>query len=580
MSRIFISYSHKDKTYAHKLHRHLLDHGFDAWIDDRIDYGTHWSDEIEKNLRECSAFILVMSPSSQKSDWVQNELAFARELKKSIFPLLLEGNVWWFLHTTQFVDVKDGKLPPTKFFINLAKTVSNYKEDAHKEGGTQGASSNSFDIGGNVSGSVIIAGSGNVVHLGGNNKAEQEAAEKEKARLEAEQIARQEAAKQEELKAAERKLAEKLAREEAEKASRDAAEKIKRDRALQWAARRQALKKSLDDFLFVLKSGFDKLKTGMGVYKFDAFARRKGVPNAKYILLIAFVILAVASVALAKIYGFSVNKGANIYVTYNAAEQRAIYQLVGGLPQNTNLEDGDESWSPVGDNRGNLYFVSNRENGRMEIFVLKSGGELAQVTDSNGDADNWSPAPDQLGNLYFVSNRNENKKAEIYVLLSSGVTMQVTDSKGNANNWSPVPDHLGNLYFVSNRNNKKAEIYVLLSNGDMKQVTNANGEADNWSPSPDHFGNLYFTSNREGNAEIFVLLSSGLTIQVTDSKGEADNWSPKPDSWGNLYFTSNRYGDPKVFTLSSSDGKVYPVLVVEDAKSWTGTLSERYVGKW
>lgn len=558
MSRIFISYSHKDKTYAHKLHRHLLDQGFDAWIDDRINYGAHWSNEIEKNLRECSAFILVMSPSSQESDWVQNELAFAKELKKSIFPLLLEGNVWWYLHTTQFVDVKDGKLPPTKFFVNLAKIVSNYKENGHKEDNTQGTPSSSFDIGGNLSGSVIISGNGNVVHLAGSNKAEQEAAE---------QSAREQAEKD-------------AAREKAEQARRTAAEKIKRERARQWAARRLALKKSLDDFLFILKSSFDKLKTGMGIHKFDAFARRKGVPNAKYILLIFLVILAGASVTLAKIYGFSVNKGANIYVTYNTSDQRAIYQLVGGLPQNTNPSDGDESWAPVGDNRGNLYLASNRENGRVEIFVLKSSGELAQVTDSNGEADNWSPAPDHLGNLYFVSNRNDNKKAEIYVLLSSGDTKQVTDSKGTANNWSPVPDRLGNLYFVSNRNHKKAEIYVLLSSGDTKQVTDAKGKADNWSPAPDHFGNLYFTSNREGNAEVYVLLSSGDTKQVTDSKGEADNWSPKPDSWGNLYFTSNRYGDPKVFTLSSSDGRVYPVLVVEDAQSWTGTLSERYVGKW
>ncbi len=121
MSHIFISYSHLDKTYAHKLHHHLIEQGFDAWIDDRIDYGSRWPREIEARLRECDLFILVMSPNSYESEWVQNELSFAKKLGKPIYPLLLEGDVWMQLHITQFVDVKDGKLPPTKFFVRLAE---------------------------------------------------------------------------------------------------------------------------------------------------------------------------------------------------------------------------------------------------------------------------------------------------------------------------------------------------------------------------------------------------------------------------------------------------------------------------
>lgn len=52
MNRIFISYSHKDKTYADKLQQSLIEQGFDAWIDDRIDYGVRWPREIEKRLRD------------------------------------------------------------------------------------------------------------------------------------------------------------------------------------------------------------------------------------------------------------------------------------------------------------------------------------------------------------------------------------------------------------------------------------------------------------------------------------------------------------------------------------------------
>ena len=42
MSHIFISYSHDDSDYAHRLVRELEQEGFTAWIDERIDYGTQW----------------------------------------------------------------------------------------------------------------------------------------------------------------------------------------------------------------------------------------------------------------------------------------------------------------------------------------------------------------------------------------------------------------------------------------------------------------------------------------------------------------------------------------------------------
>jgi formylglycine-generating enzyme required for sulfatase activity len=133
MSHIFISYSHLDKAYAHKLHRYLLEQGFDAWIDDRIDYGSRWPREIEKRLNESLAFILIMSPNSYESEWVQNELSLARQLHKPIFPLLLKGDVWWHLQTTQYVDVKDGKLPPTRFFVQLAEVAPRDHDSSEDE---------------------------------------------------------------------------------------------------------------------------------------------------------------------------------------------------------------------------------------------------------------------------------------------------------------------------------------------------------------------------------------------------------------------------------------------------------------
>jgi hypothetical protein len=78
----FISYSHFDKAYAHRLAIAMQAAGIDAWLDDRIDYGTQWPREIQPRLEGCSAFVLVMSPNSLRSDWVQNELAHAPEVGK------------------------------------------------------------------------------------------------------------------------------------------------------------------------------------------------------------------------------------------------------------------------------------------------------------------------------------------------------------------------------------------------------------------------------------------------------------------------------------------------------------------
>lgn len=191
MGHIFISYSHKDKTYAHKFQRYLLEQGFEAWIDDRIDYGARWPSEIEKRLRDCEAFILIMSPNSYESEWVQNELNLARKLKKPIFPLLLAGDEWWHVGTTLFVDVTGGKLPETKFYVRLAEVAGRGSGNLHPtQDDVKRGSGNprevvsppqniSIQVNGNVHGNLIL-GDGNQVQsaVGSVEKTALENAEK------------------------------------------------------------------------------------------------------------------------------------------------------------------------------------------------------------------------------------------------------------------------------------------------------------------------------------------------------------------------------------------------------------------
>lgn len=130
MGYIFISYSHQDKNYVHKLRNALQSEGFEVWIDDRIDYGDEWPMVIQERLDECQAFILIASENSYKSRWVQKEVARAQRINKAVFPLLLSGNPWLSIESTQYVDVRDNSLPPERFYGRLAAVAPRIKTES------------------------------------------------------------------------------------------------------------------------------------------------------------------------------------------------------------------------------------------------------------------------------------------------------------------------------------------------------------------------------------------------------------------------------------------------------------------
>jgi formylglycine-generating enzyme required for sulfatase activity len=124
MSFIFISYSHRDSAYVQRLAASIAASGLEAWIDERIDYGSNWPRVIQEQIDRCGAFVVVMTPDAFASKWVQNELAYAGDQDKPIFPLLLEGRRWLAVAALQVVEVTGGALPPARFYDRLTKTLS------------------------------------------------------------------------------------------------------------------------------------------------------------------------------------------------------------------------------------------------------------------------------------------------------------------------------------------------------------------------------------------------------------------------------------------------------------------------
>lgn len=120
---VFISYSREDHAYAGQVRAALEARGLPTWIDDRLNAGDGWWDEIDGALAAAACVVVIMTPSSRASRWVQREILLSEERGKPIFPLLLAGEHWSLLVDTQYVPVLDGALPPDSFFDLLAHAV-------------------------------------------------------------------------------------------------------------------------------------------------------------------------------------------------------------------------------------------------------------------------------------------------------------------------------------------------------------------------------------------------------------------------------------------------------------------------
>jgi len=134
MGHIFISYSKKDVLYAEKLVNALRREGFNPWVDmDELGAGTHWQTRLYKQIVNCDAYILIMSRNASASRWVPDELVTAKSKGKPIFPLLLDDTeLFLAIQTIQCENVRGGKLPPERFYEQLAKVTKRQKKANQK----------------------------------------------------------------------------------------------------------------------------------------------------------------------------------------------------------------------------------------------------------------------------------------------------------------------------------------------------------------------------------------------------------------------------------------------------------------
>lgn len=121
---VFLSYSRHDREYVDRLVSFFRAGGVDVWADHEIDYGARWLTVIRDRIDQCSAFVLVMTPQAEDSQWVAEEVARADQMHKLILPLLLDGRPFFGMTGTQYHPVQGG-LMPRPDFVEFLRSIAN-----------------------------------------------------------------------------------------------------------------------------------------------------------------------------------------------------------------------------------------------------------------------------------------------------------------------------------------------------------------------------------------------------------------------------------------------------------------------
>jgi len=113
MAGVFLSYSHKDRGFVEQLARDLRANGVTPWYDRwEMLPGDSLVAKIGTALLKNDYFVIILSPNSVSSQWVQRELAAAlhRELQKrqvKVIPVVIRDcEVPTFLRDKVYADFR------------------------------------------------------------------------------------------------------------------------------------------------------------------------------------------------------------------------------------------------------------------------------------------------------------------------------------------------------------------------------------------------------------------------------------------------------------------------------------------
>jgi hypothetical protein len=123
---IFISYSHNDMGIVNSILWQLHSDGFRFWYDPGLSVGFDYNSEIAQRIKNCTCFLLFISPPSMDSEFVNIEIYYALDKKKNILPVYLEKTALpegIELRISKFQNIRKYELDEESFYEQLESVI-------------------------------------------------------------------------------------------------------------------------------------------------------------------------------------------------------------------------------------------------------------------------------------------------------------------------------------------------------------------------------------------------------------------------------------------------------------------------
>lgn len=85
--RVFISYSHDDRSIFDAVRAALQSAGVEPWSDVDLTAGTGFTEQIQTNISHSHVFVPILTPQSHARGWVHQEVGYAVAMKIPCVPI-------------------------------------------------------------------------------------------------------------------------------------------------------------------------------------------------------------------------------------------------------------------------------------------------------------------------------------------------------------------------------------------------------------------------------------------------------------------------------------------------------------
>lgn len=132
MHHIFLSYCREDADFAQILEQKIAEAGFATWRDINLSAGDDWRVEIDDGIKRAVAVVVIMSPASRISQYVNYEWAFAIGSGVPVLPVVLKlspGELHSRLSVIQYLDFSNYLNRPWERLVEALRDLAHAERE-------------------------------------------------------------------------------------------------------------------------------------------------------------------------------------------------------------------------------------------------------------------------------------------------------------------------------------------------------------------------------------------------------------------------------------------------------------------